>query len=162
MRLWGDFLPSVFGAPRARSLAPGTRRCGRRQRGALTRCRVETQLQFAAIRAEDLDPNVARRPPELCRRKPKRLPARLRRMGMRTDRDASYCERNGHRCPARIAKPEERKAKVAIQLVSDWHVFEVQHECVARRRVRPEAAPRSIMLILDDGRADEVALGRST
>src|SRR4051812_17060813 len=106
MRLWGDFLPSVFGAPRARSLAPGTRRCGRRQRGALTRCRVETQLQFAAVCAEDLDLDVARRAPKLCRRELKRLPARLRQMGMRTDRDTCDGKRNGYLRPPLIAIPE--------------------------------------------------------
>src|SRR4051812_44744763 len=80
---------------------------------------------------------------------------------MRAERYAIDGKRKGYLGPAVIAKPEVRKADVARELVAHRNVGKRQREQSARRRIGPKAAPRTVMLIFDNRRAHEIALGRA-
>src|SRR4051794_24888878 len=69
-------------------------------------------------------------------------------------------KRDGYLRPAVIAESEVRKTDVARELFAHGNVGKRQREQSAWRRIGPKAATRAVILIFDNRRAHEVALGR--
>src|SRR5450432_88874 len=117
--------------------------------------RVEAKLPVARIVAVHVELDIRALSGEARRVEVEAVPTPLVAVQVLTDFLALDPRRERHGPVASIAEKEIREPRIAMDFATDWHIREAQPQRARAAWVCPQAAPRSVFLIVQDRHADE-------